>query len=125
MQSCNALVDANRDSVSPKDWSRIQAKIKGIRSNFDRLFVISMMRIVESYSATVKDNGGTLGATSATMPVALYTWDQGSPSFCSAALLDVSDWTEVTKKSKARRSGRPPSMQGSTEGFLVGSKVKE
>jgi hypothetical protein len=38
MQSCNALVDANRDSVSPKDWNRIQAKIKGIRSTFDRLF---------------------------------------------------------------------------------------
>jgi hypothetical protein len=80
---------------------------------------------VESYSATVEDNGGTVGATSATVPVGPYTWDDGSHSFCSAALLDDSDWTEVTKKSKSRRLGRPPSMQESTEGFLVGSKVKE
>jgi hypothetical protein len=80
---------------------------------------------VESYSATVEVNGGTVGASSATKPVAPYSWDDGSHSFCSAALLDVSDWTEVTKKSKARRSGRPPSLQESTEGFLVGSKVKE
>ncbi len=80
---------------------------------------------VKNYSATVEDNGGIVEASSATTPVAPYTWDDDSHSFCSAALLDVSDWIEVTKKSKARRSGRPPCMQGSTEGFLVGSKVKE
>ena len=80
---------------------------------------------VESYSATVEYNGGTGRRSNATMLVAPYTWDNCSYNLCSAALLDVSDWTEVTKKSKPRRSGRPPSMQDSTEGFLVGLKVKE
>jgi hypothetical protein len=63
---------------------------------------------VESHSATVE-------ATDTTVLVAPYAVDDGSHSFCSAALLDVSDWTEVTRKTKTRRSGRPPSMQGSTE----------
>ena len=72
---------------------------------------------VESYSATVEADGTTVAATSTTVLVAPYTVDDGrSNSFCSAALLDASEWTKVTRKTKTtRRPGRPPSMQGSTE----------
>ena len=75
---------------------------------------------VESYSATVEAD-----ATGATVPVTSYTVDDGSNSFCSAALLDAGKWTEVTRKAKTRRPGRPPSMQGSTERSQEASPVKE
>jgi hypothetical protein len=70
---------------------------------------------VEIYSATVEADGTTVEATSATVLVAPYNVDDGSNSFCSAALLDSSEWTEVTRKTKTGRPRRPPSMQGSTE----------
>jgi hypothetical protein len=73
---------------------------------------------VESYSATVE-------ATGATVLVAPYTGDNGSNSFCSAALLDAGKWTEVTRKAKTRRPGRPPTMQGSTVRSQETSHVKE
>ena len=72
---------------------------------------------VESYSVTVE-------ATGATVPVAPYTVDDGSNSFCSAALVDANEWTEVTKKTKTGRPGRPPGVQGSTEGSQEASHVK-
>ena len=58
---------------------------------------------VKIYSATVDGDGVTVEATSATALVALCTVDDGSNSFCSAALLDVSEWTEVTRKTKTGR----------------------
>ncbi|KAI2499054.1 Reverse transcriptase (RNA-dependent DNA polymerase) [Fragilaria crotonensis] len=80
---------------------------------------------VESYSATVEADGVTVEATGATVPVAPYTVDDGSNSFCSAALSDADKWTEVTRKAKTRKAGRPPGMQGSTEGSQEASPVKE
>ncbi|KAI2499052.1 hypothetical protein MHU86_15441 [Fragilaria crotonensis] len=80
---------------------------------------------VESYSATVEAGGVTVEATGATVPVAPYTVDDGSNSFCSAALSDADKWTEVTRKAKTRKAGRPPGMQGSTEGSQEASPVKE
>ena len=50
--------------------------------------------------------------------------DDGSNSFCSAALLDAREWTEVTKKRKTGRPGRPHGMQGSTERSQEASHVK-
>jgi hypothetical protein len=79
----------------------------------------------ESYSATVEADGATVKATSATVLVAPYTVDDGSNSFCSAALLDAGKLTEVTRKAKTRRPGRPPTMQGSTERSQETSHVKE
>ena len=84
-----------------------------------------MYWLVEIYIATVKADSATVGATSTTVLVAPYTVDDGSNSFCSAALLDASEWTEVTRKSKTGRLGRPPSMQGSTERSQEASHVKE
>ena len=80
---------------------------------------------VESYSATVETHGATVEATGATVPVAPYTVDDGSNSFCSAALSDADKWTEVTRKAKTRKAGRPPGMQGSTERSQEASPVKE
>jgi hypothetical protein len=60
-----------------------------------------------------------------TVLVAPYTVDDGSNSLCSAALLDASEWTKVTRKSRTGRLGRPPSMQGSTEKSQEASQVKE
>jgi hypothetical protein len=77
-----------------------------------------MLICVESYSATVE-------ATGATVLVAPYTVDDGRNSFCSAAVLDAGKWTEVTRKAKTRRPGRPPTMQGSTERSQETSHVKE
>jgi hypothetical protein len=79
---------------------------------------------VESYSATVEADGATVEATGATVLVAPYTVDDSSNSFCSAALLDAGKWTEVTRKAKTRRPGRPPTMQGSTERSKETSHVK-
>jgi hypothetical protein len=80
---------------------------------------------VESYSATVEADGVAVEATGATVPVAPYTVDDGSNSLCSAALLDADKWTEVTRKAKTRKAGRPPGMQGSTERSQEASPVKE
>ena len=80
---------------------------------------------VESYSATVEVDGATVGATSGTVLVAPCSVDDGSDSFCSAALLDAGKWMEVIRKAKTRRPGRPPSMQGSAEKSLETSHVKE
>jgi hypothetical protein len=80
---------------------------------------------VESYSATVEADGATVEATGATVLVAPYTVDDGSNTFCSAAFLDAGKWTEVTRKAKTRRPGRPPTMQGSTERSQETSHVKE
>ena len=38
MQSCNALVDVDRKSITAYNWNKIQAKIKGIQSTFAHLF---------------------------------------------------------------------------------------
>ena len=65
---------------------------------------------VKSYSANVETDGATVEATSTTVLVAPYTVDDGSNSFCSAALLDASEWTKVTRKTKTGRPRRPPSM---------------
>ncbi|KAI2494517.1 hypothetical protein MHU86_20013 [Fragilaria crotonensis] len=80
---------------------------------------------VKIYSATVEGDGATVEPTSATALVALCTADDGSNSFCSAALLDASEWTEVTRKTKTGRPRRPPSMQGSTERSQEALHVKE
>jgi hypothetical protein len=80
---------------------------------------------VKIYSATVEGDGVTVEATSATALVALCTVDDGSNSFCSAALLDASEWTEVIRKTKTGRPRRPPSMQGSTERSQEALHVKE
>jgi hypothetical protein len=80
---------------------------------------------VETYSATVEADSATVGATSPTVLVAPYTVDNGSNSFCSAALVDASEWTKVAKKSRTGRPGRPPSMQGSAERSQEVSHVKE
>lgn len=62
-------------------------------------------------------------ATSSTVLLAPYTVEEdGSNSFCSAALQDASEWMVVTRKAK---TGRPPSMKGSTERSQVASHVKE
>ena len=66
--------------------------------------------LVEIDSATVVADSATVGATSTTVLVAPYTVDDGSNSLCSAALLDASEWTKVTRKSRTGRLGRPPSM---------------
>ena len=84
-----------------------------------------MHTTVESYSATVEAHGVTVEATGTTVPVAPYAVDDGSNSFCSAALLDTDKWKEVTRKTKTRKAGRPPSMQGSTERSQETSPVKE
>jgi hypothetical protein len=79
---------------------------------------------VESYSATVDADGITVEAISTTVLTTPYAMDDGSNGFCSAALLDASEWTEVTRKGKTGRSGRPPGVQGSTEGSQEASHVK-
>ena len=84
-----------------------------------------MYAAVKIYGATVEGDGTTVEATSATALVALCTADDGSNSFCSAALLDASEWTEVTRKTKTGRPRRPPSMQGSTERSQEALHVKE
>jgi hypothetical protein len=83
------------------------------------------VEVVEIYSATVETDSTTVGATSVTVLVAPYTMYDGSNSLCSAALLDASEWTKVTRKSRTGRLGRPPSMQGSTERSQEASHVKE
>ena len=81
---------------------------------------------VESYSAIVEADSATVKVTSTTVLAAPYPVDDDdSNRFCSAALLDASEWTEVTKKVKTGRSGRPPSMQGSIERSQEASHVKE
>ena len=80
---------------------------------------------VESYSATIETDSPTVEATSTTVPMTPYTVDDGTNSFCSAALSDAGEWTEVTRKTKTRRSGRPLRMQGSTERSQETSLVKE
>ena len=79
-----------------------------------RSFVVQ----VESYSATVEDDSATVSGAS-------YTVDDSSYSFCSADLLNASEWTEVTRKAKTGRPGRPPRVQGSTERSQEASHVKE
>jgi len=80
---------------------------------------------VESYSATVEADGATVEANGATVLATPYAMDDGSNGFCSAALLDAREWTEVTRKAKTRKAGRPPGMQGSTERSQEASPVKE
>ena len=82
-------------------------------------------KCVESYSATVEADGAPVKETSSTVLVAPYPVDDGSNSFCSAAVLDASEWTEITRKVKTGRRGRPPSMQGFTERSHGASQVKE
>jgi hypothetical protein len=80
---------------------------------------------VESYSATVEADGATVEANGATVLATPYAMDDGSNGFCSAALLDAREWTEVTRKAKTRKAGRPPGMQESTERSQEASPVKE
>ena len=75
--------------------------------------------------ATIETDSPTVEATSTTVPATPYTVDDGTNSFCSAALSDAGEWTEVTRKTKTRRSGRPLRMQGSTERSQETSLVKE
>ena len=88
-----------------------------------------LLRPVKSYSATIDTDSPTVEPTSSTtVLVAPYDTvddDGTSNSFCSAALSNAGEWTEVTRKTKTRRSGRPLRMQGSTERSQEASLVKE